>query len=169
MTQNGYAVFICDNYVKELYAMPEIARKIRAILPDLDITNRKAIAKIIYKNPEKKKQLEQLLHPLVRKKMLEFIAKYRDEQVIFLEVPLLFESGFDSYCTHTISLLCPKNIRKDRAIGRGIDPDIFESIDKIQMPESEKKKRASFAIDSSGTMEEVVENFSKAIDTIFRS
>lgn len=166
MIEKGYPVFICDDYVKKLYKDPEVISKISASLPNIDLSDRKAIAKIIYNNPEKKKELEQILHPRVRKAMREFMNSHEKDQIIFLEVPLLFESKLDKNCNYTITLLCSANIRKQRAFERGIPQEIFRAIDKAQMPELEKKALASYSIDTSGNLKDVASEFEKIIASL---
>lgn len=163
MNEKGYPVFICDDYVKKLYKNPEIKSKIQEIFPETDLSNRKAIAQIIYTKPKKKKELENILHPRVREAMNEFVANNQKENIIFLEVPLLFESGWNENCDYSIVLLCNRQIRQQRALERGIDKDIFKAIDKVQMPETEKKKLASFSINTSGDLEMVILEFDKII------
>lgn len=163
MDDKGYPVFICDDYVKKLYQDSEVNAQIQFIFPDIDLSDRKAIAKIIYSNPDKKKELEKVIHPRVRKAMNEFIHNHSSNELVFLEVPLLFESGLYKKCDYTITLLCDSKTREKRAIERGIDQDIFRSIDKIQMPESEKKKLASYSIDTSGDLKNVINEFEKII------
>lgn len=166
MKEKGYKVFICDDYVKELYQKSDVLKQIKDIFPETDISNRKAIAKIIYSDTEKKKKLEKIIHPLVRKAMDEFVVKYKEDTLLFLEVPLLFESGLEKNCDYTITLLCPFAIREERAKERGIDLEIFKAIDKIQMPELEKKQRASYSIDTSGNLDDVVEEFDRIIGNL---
>lgn len=155
ITDLGYEVFSSDDYVKSLYKRADVIEEISGAFSDMDINNRRAIAKIIYSNPIKKKELEKILHPKVREGMKDFIKLHKDKDKIFLEVPLLFENGSDTLCDYTITLCCPHDIRKKRAIEeRGIDAEIFDQIDKIQLPEHEKIKRSDFVIDASKPFEE---------------
>lgn len=164
--ENGHKIFICDDYVKDIYKKPEIVDKIQALFQDTDLTNRKSIARIIYKDPIKKAELEKIIHPLVREAMHQFAKDHKSEKMIFLEVPLLFESGWYKNCDYTIALLCPADMRLERALGRGIDEDIFKAIDKVQMPEMEKKKRADFSIDTYTSLDKVTEEFEKIIASL---
>lgn len=166
LKSKGYKIFNSDQYVKELYKKPEIIEELNIIFPDTDISNRKALAKIIYSSHEKKAELEKLLHPKVREGMKNFIKENQSEDKIFLEVPLLFENGSDALCDRTITLLCSKETRLERAIGRGIDKEIFESIDNIQMPEALKKDKADYSIDTSKSIEHEISELEKILDQI---
>lgn len=169
LKEKGYKIFSSDDYVKKLYKRPEVIKELQEIFPDTDISDRKALAKIIYSNPNKKTQLEKLLHPKVRQGMKDFIQENESEDKIFLEVPLLFENGSDALCDITITLLCPKDVRLERAIGRGITPEIFNSIDKIQMPEELKKTRSDYSIDTSISWEHETKELERILEVIARS
>lgn len=166
MKEKDYPVFICDDYVKKLYKNSEVIAEIQKIFPNTDISNRKAIAKIIYSDSAKKKELEEILHPLVRKAMNQFVEDHKNDEMIFLEVPLLFESGWHTNCDYSITLLCDSKTREERALERGIPAEIFRAIDKIQMPEIEKKALASHSIDTSGNLEIVVIDFKNIINNL---
>lgn len=159
MMEKDYPVFICDDHVKKLYKSADVIKQIKNLFPDTDLSNRKAFAKIIYSDPKKKKELELILHPLVRTAMNKFVEDHQNDHLIFLEVPLLFESGWHSNCDYSITLLCDAATREKRALERGIPADIFQAIDKAQMPEIEKKALASHSINTAGNLDKVASEF----------
>jgi dephospho-CoA kinase len=69
--------------------------------------------------------------------------------LIFSEVPLLFEAGFDKDFSKIICILCSETTRLKRAKERGIkNLTIFEKIKNIQLPQEYKKKKADYILDS---------------------
>jgi len=106
------------------------------------------------------KQLESILHPLVRKKGEQFIkeAEKAGKKVIVQDIPLLFETGADKICDITITVTVSPQIQKDRVMAReGMTEEKFESIKKLQLSGKEKEKMADYKIDSAKTREEISE------------
>ena len=63
------------------------------------LIDRKLLKNIIFKNSESKEWIENLLHPLIKEKMIEECSKYEKNQTILLVIPLLFEAKFENLCT----------------------------------------------------------------------
>ena len=72
--------------------------------------NRKLLRKIIFKNSENKVWIEKLLHPLIKEKMIEECSKYKNNQIILMVIPLLFEAKFEDICTEIWLVKCPKEL-----------------------------------------------------------
>jgi dephospho-CoA kinase len=95
------------------------------------------------------KRLEQIIHPLVRLKQVEFIKMCRRQNRVagILDVPLLFEVKTDQICDFTVVVSAPKFIQKQRVMARpGMTPNRFEETLDRQMPDIEKQKRADFVV-----------------------
>ena len=93
-------------------------------------------------------QLEQILHPLVRKKNLEFIEANKGKLVV-LEIPLLYETDAHVICDYTAFVNVSCETQKQRALKRpGLDPVKLERIIERQtkIPIEDKIKRADFVI-----------------------
>ncbi|PCJ25348.1 MAG: dephospho-CoA kinase [Rickettsiales bacterium] len=145
----GYDIFSCDDYVGMLYKDEKIQKIIESEIDGLAKFNKQDLAKIIYDDDNARKKLENIVHPMVRAGIREFEQKNADKEMIFTEVPLLFESGFDKYFAHNICVYCSDATRYLRAKSRGYDDDkIIERINKIQLTSDEKRKMADFTIDS---------------------
>lgn len=110
--------------------------------------SRQKLGQVVFADSLKKKQLENILHPLVRERNIQF-AKDSDARFVVIEIPLLFESGAESYCDYTIALNVSRETLQKRALKRaGMTLDKFEKILSAQMPTEEKLKRADFVIDN---------------------
>jgi dephospho-CoA kinase len=166
LIKNGFAGFNCDVAVHELHNEPEIQNEIMNIFPQLQKFDKIEIAKIIYSSPDKRKALEDLIHPMVGQKMSYFLKDHSDSKVVFLEIPLLFEAKWESHCDYIVSLYCERKIRKQRAVERGMSPEIFELIDQSQLPEQTKVELADFSIDTNCSLDDILtkcENFIKFV------
>ena len=119
---------------------------------DLD---KKAIAGKIFHDRELKEKLEALLHPLVFERVEDFISKIRNrDSIVVVEVPLLFEGNYQDRFKKTITVHTAEDIALERLERSGVPRS--EALARIenQMPISEKKRRADYVIDNSGTKDE---------------
>lgn len=166
LIQKGYPGFNCDHAVHELHNVPEIQKLILSNFPEMGYFNKQKLSEIIYKDPSKRTKLEGILHPLVAKKMEEFILNSRGNPIIFLEIPLLFEAKWEDYCDYIISLYCTKSVRIARALQRGISAEVFDAIDRSQLPENMKKSLADFTINTDCAFDQVALECDNIIESI---
>ena len=97
-------------------------------------------------------RLEQIVHPLVTRARERFVAdaERSGAKVAVLDVPLLFETGGDKRCDAVVVVSAPADTQRARAFERpGMSEDKFSAILAKQMPDSEKRARADFVVDTS--------------------
>ena len=111
--------------------------------------DRTRLGQEVFGNPEKLKELENILHPLVREARDNFIRqqyRYRSRLAI-LDVPLLYETGGDKHCHKVLVVSAPYFIQRQRVLARqGMTQTKFHDILKRQLPDYEKRKRADFIV-----------------------
>ena len=111
--------------------------------------DRAKLGRDVFGNPEKLKQLENILHPLVREARDKFIrqqSRYKSRLVI-LDVPLLYETGGDKDCDKVLVVSAPHYLQRQRALARqGMTQTKFDDILKRQLPDHEKRRRADFIV-----------------------
>lgn len=148
----GYKTFSCDDYVRELYLQPHIQKDLLCIFDKKlfgEIFDKKKLSEIIYNNDNQRLKLEQYIHPKVRKGINDFKNKHIDEPFIFVEVPLLFETGFNNYFDYSICVYCSEESRQKRARKRdNFNLKIYDKIKSIQLPQEKKKDLANFQINT---------------------
>lgn len=113
------------------------------------VVDRLELGKRVFSDGQALRQLERILHPLVRIEEKKFLAAARRlrKKIAVLEVPLLFESGGERRCDFTILVQAPPFLQRQRVLRRpGMTVGKFESIRAKQMSEVEKAKRADFII-----------------------
>ena len=112
--------------------------------------NRKLLRKIIFKHSESKEWIEKLLHPLIKRKMIEECSQYKNNQTLVLVIPLLFEAKFEDICTEIWLVKCPKELQKKRLIKRDkiSEKEAYESIN-LQLSFEEKRKYSDIILDNS--------------------
>jgi dephospho-CoA kinase len=113
--------------------------------------DRSFLAAIVFKDPEKLKQLEAIIHPFVFSAIEEFIEKeaQKQQKLVVLDIPLLFEVGYHLQCDETIVVWCEERVRKERLLKRpGFKEQHYNDILAQQMKDDEKKKRADFILET---------------------
>jgi dephospho-CoA kinase len=167
LAKEGYPVFNCDKSVHALYQDREVQKQVLKILPEVGVFDKTKIASLIYADDLRRNKLEELMHPLVASQMDKFLKKHSIySKIVFLEIPLLFEAKWENYFDYIIALHCTKSLRQERALGRGISAEMFEAIDKSQLPESTKKDLADFSIDTACDFDKVTSDCKKIIQLI---
>ena len=118
--------------------------------------SRRAIADIVFKDPETLHALEKLLHPAVLTKIEELYraacqnGKY---SAFVVESPLLFEIGHDKRFDIVIAVAADESISRERFQKAGFSLDEYESRMKRQISPNEKAHRADYIIFNNGSLE----------------
>ncbi|MCB9746905.1 MAG: dephospho-CoA kinase [Candidatus Omnitrophica bacterium] len=116
---------------------------------------RRKLAEIVFKDVKKLRRLEKIIHPFVRKEIIERIKFYQKQQrvkAVVLDVPLLFESKLKKEVDYTVVVKATQKEQIKRA-GKQRQISQADALRRIrqQMPLKEKVRRADFVIDNSGT------------------
>lgn len=90
----------------------------RGILNENGDVNRKALAEIVFGDKASLFRLNQIMHPLIEKRLFEIIEAHKQEKIVFALVPLLFESSMQSRFDKIWLILSDKEIRIKRAANR---------------------------------------------------
>jgi len=113
--------------------------------------DRAALGRIVFADSAALKRLEKILHPLVRKAENAFLAKARRERqaLVVLDIPLLFETRGEGRCDGVIVVSAPRAIQRARVLARpGMTREKLAGIEKRQMPDAEKRRRADIIIET---------------------
>ena len=112
--------------------------------------DRELLKKIIFDNSKHRKWIQNLLHPLIKEKMIKKCNHFKNKKIILLVVPLLFEAKFTDLCTEIWLVKCPKEVQKKRLIKRNrISAQEAEKIINIQLNFEEKSKLSDVILDNS--------------------
>jgi dephospho-CoA kinase len=85
--------------------------------------DRQLLASIVFKDPKKRSDLEQVTHPLIRKAFAEVVAKSAANSIVINQIPLLVESNHDYKFDHVITISVTEAIRTQRLLKRGLTAD----------------------------------------------
>lgn len=92
--------------------------------------------------------LEQVVHPLVAKDRAAFLAEAATG-IVVLDIPLLFEKGTEADCDATLLVTAPASVQRARVMARpGMTEDQFRLILSRQMPDAEKRFRATHVVET---------------------
>jgi len=166
----GCPVFDADAEVHSLYAKGGKAVPIiKAVFPDAikdGAVDRARLGEYVRKDPLQLKVLESFIHPLVAESRASFFehAKKNKADIVVMDVPLLFETGGDSYVDKVIVVTAPKDVQRERVMARpGMTTDLLRSLLARQMPDAEKRKRADILIHTDTGLENAREQVHKIL------
>lgn len=129
--------------------------------------NRPKLGDLVFRNEQKRLQLNAIVHPAVRKQMLleKEQAIRNGKKTIFLDIPLLFESGLTWMVDKTIVVYVDENIQLQRLMKRnGLDKEAAEIRISAQMPLEEKASKADAVINNNGTIAETKQQLEHIIE-----
>ena len=170
--EEGAPVHDADAVVHRLYEGEAVAA-IEAAFPGTTSggrVDRGKLAARVLGHPSALARLEAIVHPMVRAAEEELIAlaKTRDDKVVVLDIPLLFETGGDERVDAVVVVTASAETQRARVLGRpGMTMEKLEAILAKQIPDAEKRRRADFVVDTSRGFEvgrEQVRAILKAID-----
>ena len=125
--------------------------------------DRKKLGRIIFHDEKAKKQLEGIIHPYVIKKLKQAIQSCQDS-VIFLDIPLLYESHLEYLCDEIMVVYLSEEKQLERLMKRDhIDQDYACVIMNNQISIEEKKKRAQIIIDNNGTIDQLYDQLNQFV------
>ena len=129
--------------------------------------NRVALAKIVFQDPRELKKLTDILYPIGLKEVKKQISENKNKKLVVLDVPLLFESGWDKLTNVNIVVKSNQNLQINRLIKRtGLSKaNILRRI-KCQMPIQEKLLKADIVIENSGTLTQTRAQVRAVIDRL---
>ena len=137
---------------------------IRAVFGDAvfckdGMLDRRALAEIVFNNEEARRMLDGITHPSIQKAMLDEVedAEENGEKLVFLNVPLLFETGMDALCDETWLINTDPDLQLSRLMQRD-DLDEMQALSRVrsQMSAEEKQERADLVIDNNKNLEKML-------------
>src|SRR5437588_6797498 len=114
--------------------------------------NRDSLRSIVFGASEKRRQLEQILHPPIRRHWSREAEKHRQSnQYFFADIPLLYETGGEKLCDRVVVVACSEEIQMRRLRKRtGLDLDSATAIIAAQISLTEKVERADHVVWNNG-------------------
>tara|TARA_Y100000389_G_C17372804_1_gene469951 strand:- start:463 stop:1029 length:567 start_codon:yes stop_codon:yes gene_type:complete len=140
-------LFSADNEIKKIYKRNSFKSFLVKKFNIKKKSNLKdSMKKKILDNKENIKKLEKIIHPLVRKEMIKFSNKNKQNKKIFYEIPLLIENKLMKYFDVIIFIKTKKAIRLKRFKAKGGNSNLFYLLDNRQLPDSKKAKLSDHVV-----------------------
>jgi dephospho-CoA kinase len=114
--------------------------------------DRAELSRRVLDDPAALRTLEAIVHPLVRAAQVRFItdAERSGAPVAVLDIPLLFETGGEHRVDAVVVVTAPPEMQRTRTLERpGMTLEKFEALLAKQVPDTEKRRRADFVVDTS--------------------
>ena len=151
LISKGYPVFDTDKMAHE-------------ILGNVD---RKKLGDEVFRNLQKKKELEEYIHPKIKQMVKEIFEQNYD--IVFISVPLLFETDFYKLFDRIIFVACDDDIRLERLMKRNNFTEDEALIRmKAQLPQEEKILKSDYVIYNNLTKDELNKQLSNVVWSLFR-
>ncbi len=150
----GIPVWDADAAVHRLYAPGGAAvAPIGAWLPAAianGAVDRGALKQAMAQNPDALAQIEAIVHPLVAADRADFLT-YAKGEILLLDIPLLFEKRYEADMDATLLVTAPPAVQRARVLARpGMSLAMLDTILARQMPDAEKRSRATHIIETLG-------------------
>ena len=156
LREMGYPVLDADLLAERARELKKA--ELKALFPEAfrgEELDRRRLAQVVFQDPQKLRALEALLHPEVRRLLAEELSRI-EAPLVFVEIPLLFEKGWEGRLDGVILVAAPLEERLRRVMARsGLSREEVLARDRAQMPEEEKRRRATWVLENRGSLEEL--------------
>jgi dephospho-CoA kinase len=141
--------FNADRAARSVAELPQVKQEIlrqfgrEVFSPEGDL-NRAKLRAIVFADATKRRSLEQILHPRIRRQWMAQAKRHRNSpDFFFADIPLLYETGGETLCERVVVVACSHKVQLDRLVKRiSMKVSEAEQIINSQMPLEEKIKRA---------------------------
>ena len=166
----GFNIFSADQVVSQIYERNKNINKKISIFFKLKLNrgkiNKNELRDTLKKNPKKFKYLNKIIHPIVRKKLILFLSKYKKTKLLVLDIPLLIENKMFNFVDIFIFVKTkPNNFKIRIKKRRNLDKQFLKLLENQQADEKIKKSYADFTVDNS-TKDKVKLQVKKILDKI---
>ncbi|MGB5822999.1 MAG: dephospho-CoA kinase [Proteocatella sp.] len=169
LLSKGYKVLDADKLVAEIYSDRNFVSEMigafgNQIVGENRLENnqelvldKKAIAMLVFKEDKLLDKLNKLISPYINQKMKLQITEYeKTEEILFLDIPLLYEKNMEKDLDKVILVYCDDSIRFKRASHRdGKTVEEIMTVDSFQMPQDKKLDLADYVIRNNASIEEL--------------
>jgi dephospho-CoA kinase len=163
LAARGAVIVDADRIAREVVepGTPGLARIVEAfgepVLAADGSLDRAALAAVVFADPEARRQLDGIVHPLVRARAAELAAAAPPGAVVVNDVPLLVETGQASSYDLVLVVEADPATRVSRLVQRGLTAEDARSRMAVQASDEQRRVVADVVLDNSGTAEQLAE------------
>ncbi len=160
-----------DAHAREAAGQPEVLAELQAAFGPGVVgptgLDRAAMAARVFADPAARAQLEAILHPRIRARILAAIDAARSAgQSVLLDAPLLLEGGLVAFCDRVVFVHAAEATRSRRAARRGWAPEELARREAAQAPLAQKRARADFVVDNDGELATMQQQVAAILDRL---
>lgn len=164
LIKNGYCVIDADKIAKQIIDESVSCKNSlaeyfgRDILDENNNLIRKILSERAFLNSTNLKMLNNITHPLIKDGIKSELdkCKSKGENVVILDVPLLFETRLDVLCNYTIAIISDENIRRERLIKRdNLSKDLINMRILAQNKDEYYKNNADYILFNNGNLNDI--------------
>jgi dephospho-coA kinase len=171
LQEKGYTIIDADKIGHMALENDEVKKQLvnkfgKSILKDNEV-NRVTLGKLVFENNENLKELNNIIHPQIRKNISEQIQVHKNEKLVFVDVPLLFEAKFDDLVEKIVVVSLDEKIQLERLMNRNSlsKEEALQRI-KSQIPVREKEKLGDYVVDNSFTQENTYNQVDRILEKL---
>jgi dephospho-CoA kinase len=163
LAARGAVIIDADLIAREVVApgSPGLARIVEAfgdgVLAADGSLDRAALAAVVFADPDARRRLDGIVHPLVRARATELAAAASPDSVVVNDVPLLVETGQASSYDLVLVVEADPATRVSRLVQRGLTAEDARARIAAQASDGQRRAVADVVLDNSGTPEQLAE------------
>lgn len=173
LKEKGYTIIDADKLGHIALTSDEVKEKLKKsfgleILENNEVSREK-LGKLVFGNDKNLKILNSIVHPYIRKIILQLQEKHRDERLVFLDIALLFEAGFEDLVEKIIVVHVDEKIQLTRLMSRNSlskEQAMFRI--ESQMSSKDKSILGNYVINNGGTIEGTYKQIDLIIEELER-
>lgn len=152
--KHGVPIYIADERARLLMERPDVVEAVQqifttSVINENGLLDRAKIKQLVFDNKTLLEQLNQVVHPRVKKDFEDWLDEHKDSPFVIKESAILFESGLETSCDLVILVVAPEEVRIERVMARdGVSKDQVLKIIDNQMKDEEKVGRSQYIIEN---------------------
>ncbi|MGS4344864.1 dephospho-CoA kinase [Myroides odoratus] len=152
--KQGIPIYIADERAKMIMERPDVVQSVQQIFPtsvmnERGLLDRSKIKQLVFDNKKLLEQLNQVVHPQVKKDFDDWLEQHKNAPIVMKESAILFENGLEKTCDAVIVVVAPEEVRIERVMARdGVSKEQVLKIIDNQMKDAEKVKRSQYIIEN---------------------
>ena len=123
--------------------------------------DRQILASLIFKDPAKRSELEQITHPLIRRAFAKMVSSASPDSIVINQIPLLVESNHDYKFDHIITVSASESIRSERLIKRGLTNEQIKQRMQAQATDQMREDIADSVVVNEKSEQEITDQVEK--------
>lgn len=152
--KHGVPIYIADERARMIMDQPEVVQAVQqifktSVINEFGLLDRARIKALVFDNKTLLEQLNQVVHPRVKKDFEDWLTAQHNSPFVIKESAILFENGLEKDCDIVILVVAAEEVRIERVMARdGVSKEQVLKIIDNQMKDEEKIGRSQYIIEN---------------------